>query len=293
MNSTVLEKKFFEQTIKIDDSSLTYIWLAENQLTESTHSLPRMLHDHAYGELFFCKTDRLLIKYHEGEQLLSEGDILFIPPGISHITNGLKPANYAFGIMLNQRNCTGSHNAFRTLNALFKADAPVFFRRYDPIFPEEMLWMEELKTSNSILPAISAYHTLFKLAENYMSSINLNSPNTSSNKNSSLIFQLEPFISSKYYENITANQLAEMIHISPRQLARIVHERYNAPLHKIITKKRLESAAKLLAESKLPVEEISSAVGFSTKSCFYRAFRKEYNMTPILYRKSKTTGQKR
>lgn len=260
---------------------------------ESTHTLPRMLHNHAYGELFFCKTDQLLIKYHEGEQILSEGDILFIPPGISHFTNGLWPANSAVGIILNQRSCTGSHNAFRTLNALFKADAPVFFRRYDPIFPEEMLWMEELKTASSILPAISAYHALFKLAENYVSSINLASPNSSSNKNSSLIFQLEPFISSKYYENITAKQLAEMLYISPRQLARIVHERYNAPLHKVITKTRLESAAKLLSESNLPVEEISSAVGFSTKSCFYRAFRKEYNMTPIAYRKSKSTSQNR
>ena len=287
MNSTVLEEKVFEHTIKIDDSSLTYIGVAENPSAETTHSLPRMLHNHTYGELFYCKTDKLVIKYRDGEQLLSEGDILFIPPGFSHFTSGLWPANSAVGIVLNQRSCTGSHNAFKTLNALFKADAPVFFRRYDPIFPEEMLWMEELKTANSILPAISAYHALFKLAENYMSNINPPSPTGSSNKNSSLVFQLEPFISSKYYENITAKQLAERLYISPRQLARIVHERYNAPLHKVITKTRLESAAKLLSESNLPVEEISSSVGFSTKSCFYRAFRKEYNMTPIAYRKAK------
>lgn len=223
---------------------------------------------------------------------MSEGDILFIPPGISHSTSGLWPSNSAICIILNQRSCTDSHNAFKTLNALFQANEPVFFRRYDPIFPEEMLWMEELKNSTSILPAISAYHTLFKLAENYVSSINFDSSNSSSSKNSSLIFQLEPYISLKYHENITAKQLAERLYISPRQLDRIVHERYNAPLHKAITKMRLESAAKLLSESNLLVEEISSAVGFSTKSCFYRAFRKEYNMTPMLYRKIKTNGQK-
>ena len=76
-----------------------------------------------------------------------------------------------------------------------------------------------------------------------------------------------------------------MLYISPRQLARIVKKRYGASLHQMIVKKRIESAAKLLVESNLSVEEIGSVIGFNTKSCFYRAFRDEYSMTPLQYRK--------
>ncbi len=289
LNFDVIADKIFDQTIKIDDTSLTYIVVKENESTTFESSLPTMFHNHAYGELFFCRKDQMLIKFPEGSHILSEGDILFVPPGISHITNGLRFTNSAVGIILNQHKCTNSYNSFKTLSLLFKAENPIFFRRYDPIFPEEMLWIEELKTSDSILPAISAYHTLYKLADNYTKTISSDISKADSNKNSKLIFQLESFISTKYYENITANQLAKKLYISPRQLARIVHKCYNAPLHKVITKKRVESAAKLLCESDLSVEEISLAVGFSTKSCFYRAFRKEYNMTPLFYRKSKTT----
>jgi len=291
--NSIIEEELFEQTIKVDDTSLTYIGLTENPMAPPEQTLPRIFHNHAYAEIFFCRKDKLLVKHHAGEQLLSEGDILFVPPGIAHDTSGLWPENSAIGVVLNQRSCTDSHNAFKTLYALFTADAPVFFRRYDPVFPEEMPWMEELKTSGSIRPAISGYHALFKMAENYVSNMNPKLPNGLSNKNSNLMFQLEPIISTKYHENITAGQLAEKLYISPRQLARIVQERYNAPLHKVITNMRLESAAKLLTESNLLVEEISSAVGFSTKSCFYRAFRKEYHMTPIQYRKSGISSPKR
>ena len=76
-----------------------------------------------------------------------------------------------------------------------------------------------------------------------------------------------------------------MLYISPRQLSRIVSERYGEPLHKIIVRKRIECAEKLLFDSNLSIEEISAAVGFDTKSCFYRTFKAEYGITPLQYRK--------
>ena len=86
--------------------------------------------------------------------------------------------------------------------------------------------------------------------------------------------------------DITVGDIAARLFISPRQLARIVKQRYGTTLHETIRKKRVTVAAKLLLDGNKTVEEIGHEVGFHSKSCFYRAFYAEFQETPLGYRKN-------
>ena len=68
-------------------------------------------------------------------------------------------------------------------------------------------------------------------------------------------------------------------------LARIAKERYGMTLHRAIIENRIATAANLLACESQTVEQISLAVGFQSKCCFYREFVKKYGVTPIEYRR--------
>lgn len=49
-------------------------------------------------------------------------------------------------------------------------------------------------------------------------------------------------------------------------------------------------AAALLSETDLPIIEISGRVGYESQSRFAIAFRKEYGMTPLEYRKKNASA---
>jgi AraC-like DNA-binding protein len=53
---------------------------------------------------------------------------------------------------------------------------------------------------------------------------------------------------------------------------------------------RLETAARLLLSSQLPVKTMASIVGFASRSHFSRAFRARYGVNPSLYRRNASQG---
>lgn len=289
MSENIFDTNSYEHSITVENVSLTFIgsgYAVYGNHTYSEKGLPGMYHNHAHAELFFCKTGGMSLNFGDMEHILDEGDIVFIPPKFLHFATVSKDNTvYNVGLTLTEKTKKENFNAFQKLNSLFSATEPVFFRRYSPVFPEEMTWIENISAASLSL-SISAFHALLILAEYYKNHI-INEPDINTlGKKVNALMQIENFIGGKYYENTTAEQLSAMLYISPRQLARIVKERYGTSLHQMIIKKRIESAAKLLVESNLSVEEIGSVIGFNTKSCFYKAFRDEYSMTPLQYRKN-------
>ena len=285
MNDNIFKEITFEESISVENATLTFLGYESRNYKSASKRLPQSYHTHFYAELFFCKKGEMLLEYNGTSTTLHEGDAVFVPPQFPHFKSSeSENVDFVVGITLKKKSCNSNFDMHKLLDKLFLAKKPVFFRRYTHILPEDMSWIEDIG-SYSPLTALSAFHTLAKLAQIYSKSTpDCDCPN-SQNRKTNLIIQIESYIGSKYYENITSESLAAMLYVSPRQLSRIVNEKYGEPLHRIIIKKRVETAAKLLCESNLSVEEISSTVGFDTKSCFYRTFKNKYGLTPLQFRK--------
>ena len=79
------------------------------------------------------------------------------------------------------------------------------------------------------------------------------------------------------------DHMAREYGISISKLSRCFKETYGMPLHAYVIESRLCEGARLLAEGKLTIGEISERVGYAKQSQFAAAFRKRFGVLPKEY----------
>ena len=83
---------------------------------------------------------------------------------------------------------------------------------------------------------------------------------------------------------ITLPELAAKFHLSQSSLKICFKALYGVPVASYLRGLRMDTAARLLQESDLPVAEIAHRVGFLTATSFIRSFKKVTGQTPGTYR---------
>jgi len=92
-------------------------------------------------------------------------------------------------------------------------------------------------------------------------------------------------IDEHFYDPLTLQQLADMVHFSPPYLSRIFHKKQGLTIKAYITGKRLENARYLLKETNLSIGEIAESCGFLNISHFDRIFKQQTDRSPMEYRR--------
>ena len=88
----------------------------------------------------------------------------------------------------------------------------------------------------------------------------------------------------------TIEQLAQEVGLSPTALKTCFRGVYGSSVYAYLRNYRLQTAQKLLAETKTPVAEIARQVGYENPNKFSSAFRQETGLTPTAYRKGCPNG---
>ncbi len=100
-----------------------------------------------------------------------------------------------------------------------------------------------------------------------------------------LVLQAISYMDLHYTENITLEELAEAINISPIYLHRLFNKVMGqSPYHYLLGKK-MNLAKRLLLTTDKSLAEIAYEAGFSSQSYFGAVFRKEEGVTPLQYRR--------
>jgi transcriptional regulator GlxA family with amidase domain len=86
-------------------------------------------------------------------------------------------------------------------------------------------------------------------------------------------------------EEITVEELAEKVLMSPRNFARVFVKEMNITPVKFMEKMRVEAACRSLTEQHYTQEEIAGACGFKNAENMRRVFLKVFDVTPSEYRK--------
>lgn len=95
------------------------------------------------------------------------------------------------------------------------------------------------------------------------------------------------YITEHLDENPSLETLSEEAGFSPYHFHRIAKAFLGETIGNFIVRKRVETAARLLKETDLPVSEIAYQVGYDVPSSLSKAFKLFYGMTPNEYRKNK------
>lgn len=92
------------------------------------------------------------------------------------------------------------------------------------------------------------------------------------------------YINNHLHETIDLSKLSEISNFSPFHFHRITRAFLGEPIGAYIVRMKVETAARLLRYTDLPVSDIAYRIGYDTPSSLSKAFKNQYNISPIDYR---------
>jgi len=100
--------------------------------------------------------------------------------------------------------------------------------------------------------------------------------------------RITTYIHNNLDTKIELKTLAELSHLSPFHFHKISRALLGEPIGTYIVRTRLETAAKMIRHTTLPIEGIAYSVGYETPSSLSKAFKNHFGTTPGNYRKDIT-----
>lgn len=94
------------------------------------------------------------------------------------------------------------------------------------------------------------------------------------------------YINQNLTGDVSLETLAGKAYLSKYHYHRLFHQSFGEGVSKYINKKRMESAAKELAETDQPIIDIALKYQYSSQEAFSRAFKRIYHTTPGNYRRT-------
>lgn len=104
-------------------------------------------------------------------------------------------------------------------------------------------------------------------------------------QNDRLLEELDDYIQQNLSADIGIQNLCEALNISRTKLYKIFGTQLRGGIADYVRTKRMETARRLLKETKLPISEIALSVGFQDYNYFSRVFKKIYGKSPKDYRR--------
>ncbi len=99
------------------------------------------------------------------------------------------------------------------------------------------------------------------------------------------------YIEKNFMNDISIESIASRCNIHRNQLLRLFKERIGQGPQEYLIKYRMSKAAQLLLTTKLSVNEIGNAVGYSNQLHFSRAFKNVYGLSPKYFRDMKKSSE--
>ncbi|MEZ4668698.1 MAG: AraC family transcriptional regulator [Anaerolineae bacterium] len=100
----------------------------------------------------------------------------------------------------------------------------------------------------------------------------------------------QDYIHSHYDDDISLEQLAQTVHLSPYHLTRLFRQQLGLPPHAYLNQVRVHHAKKLLSIG-TPIAEVAQITGFSDQSHLNKAFKRIVGVSPGQYSKIRQDSQ--
>jgi len=246
---------------------------------ENKHLWNTKRHTHATFELHILLGGSGSVDVEDRRLELCAGQALLIAPGQYHQT--LRP-----------------QGDFSRFTALFSAGAQLDRRLrqqcqsaavFTPVETVDRLCndiFQECAAGNSYKPErLQALLTLLMI--DIFRSLGLSEPRhavAQSKTDLHRIGYIDEFFEANFALNEGEALLARDMHLSKRQLARVLQKYYAMGYRQKLICARMDHAAWLLRSTALPVFQIAEKVGYSSESAFFQVFRRHFQMTPQQYR---------
>jgi len=100
-----------------------------------------------------------------------------------------------------------------------------------------------------------------------------------------LLERAKRYIRDNLDTDLTLQEVADYLHVSPRHLSRLFSEGIHESFGRFLRRERVGAAARLLRQSEQPIPDIAERCGFGSVHAFTRAFTRERGQSPARYRR--------
>lgn len=252
--------------------------------TENADILSRLktVHRHSAYEIFFVLDGTLSIVCEGGTKHFNHAAVI-VPPQFDHYAQAGLSEGYCMYFSVED---TDGETACALKNGITSLAIGEETRFYISRLAEIY---EGSRPKEDALPLLTLlFSVLFRVFRHKEKNI----PSTERTaKYGKYINTLDHYLSAHYCEPIRITDLANVLYLCPKQIARIIRKEYGCSFHELVHLKRLTAACMLLKYTDLKISEIASSLGYAHENYFYTRFRKRYGMTPCAYRDSFTDAE--
>lgn len=264
------------------------------------------VHAHAFYELIIAVRGTVAIDVQSptkkgGSIELSEAEVCMIPPGVYHSTRGVSESAeklaIRFGYSENGHVQKPSRSLFNTVDrALSSCIMAQKLGNGVAIFEITREIRQEIRhggiASEEYLSTLLSqlFIRLFRGVCGEEDRVCESAGSVPAVTEDIRQIQIEDFIFTNIGEQITEEDLAERMHLSKRQLSRVLRQLFGKSFRQMLIEARLNRAAQLLAETDTSIEEIAALVGYTSLSGFYTAFKSRFGISALQYRRTLGAG---
>lgn len=269
------------------EMEMNSLYVDSHQDTSFTSDIVEM-HSHAFYEVLFCSS-AANVQYLLGSTRyqLHDGDLVFIPPGISHsplYLDQLTQPYHRYVIWIS--NDFLEHARSADPSAVPSADEPILLRTHgtqwaflEQLFQRAALESELHSPGWRISLACFALHIMVIL-NRATCDTSLTRPIAEAPE---LLDRVLAYIQDNLAEKITLERTARHFLVSESTIRQTFQKRLGISFYRCVTQIRLIRAKNLIQQG-LAMDVISARVGFADYSAFYRAFKQRFGVPPTEYR---------
>lgn len=252
------------------------------------HELSKVaLHSHDYYEFYFFLEGDISIQIGQETYPVRYGDVMLIPPHIPHrpIIHSTNTPYRRFVFWISQEYCLHLRSIspdYVYLMEYVKKEKQYIFHNdqitFNSLQSQLMRLIEEMNAERfGKETQISLYVNELVLYLNRMI-YDRNAPRDKKIE-ISLYQNLILYIEDHLEGELSLDMLAKEFYVSKYHIAHVFKEQLGMSIHQYITKKRLALCREAIL-SGMSITQVYQTFGFGDYSSFYRAFKKEYGISP-------------